>query len=80
MSAPIPWPSEEEKRAVANLWEVGHEYLVDSLRSDQSWADRAYAAQTAGLFFAAAQSRSLAELVAELRTANLIADREGKTK
>ncbi|MBF6135853.1 hypothetical protein IU501_22950 [Nocardia otitidiscaviarum] len=80
MSDPITPVSEHEKRSAANLWEVGYEYLVDSMRYGDTYTDRAHAAQTAALFFTAAQSRSLLDLVDRLdalvieqNTGNLIA-------
>ncbi|WP_433592293.1 hypothetical protein [Nocardia sp. CA-145437] len=72
--------SENQKRSAAGLWEVGYEYLVDSLRVHDTYADRAHAAQTALVFFSASQSRALLDLtdrlgalVVEQHTGNLIA-------
>ncbi|WP_433660774.1 hypothetical protein ACQPW1_00345 [Nocardia sp. CA-128927] len=80
MSAPIPPLSAEEQRAAAHLWEVAHEYLVDSRRQDTTYREQAEAAQIAAGLFTAAQSRALivvsellGALVVEQHTANLIA-------
>ncbi|WP_297610805.1 hypothetical protein [Nocardia sp.] len=73
--------SDDEARAPASLWEVGFEYLVDSMRTQATYTDRAHAAQTALMFFTAAQSRALLDLgalVAEQRKANVIAAFEAR--
>lgn len=54
--------SDDEVGTPRQLWEVGYEYLSDSMRDDRTYADRAALAQTAALFFTAAQSRALVVL------------------
>ncbi|MFD9992065.1 hypothetical protein ACFWXT_29595 [Bacillus cereus] len=80
MSYPIEPMTQDEKRSAANLWEVGYENLIDSMRRDQKPIDRAEMAQAASLFLMAAQVKALidvkahlTELVDEQRKANAIA-------
>ncbi|NEW49375.1 hypothetical protein GV792_04865 [Nocardia cyriacigeorgica] len=56
MTGPI---DNEAIRAAASLWETGFAYLIDSGRVDQSFRDRAEAAEKATGLFIAAQSQAL---------------------
>lgn len=63
------------------MWEIGYEHAIDSMRLDtpDTDEDRDHAARFAGLMFASAQARSLAqiekhlgELVEQQKLANVI--------
>ncbi|WP_040853785.1 hypothetical protein [Nocardia niigatensis] len=55
MNRPIDQIPATDKRSPSHLWEVGHEYLVNSMRLGQDPAVRLEMANTAILLFSAAQ-------------------------
>lgn len=67
MTGPI---DHEAIRAASVLWATGFEYLTDSSRIDQSYSQRADAAERAAGLFIAAQSQALIGI--EKRLAELV--------